>query len=127
MNPNLASLEVKLSHFDTHIDGIWGGTLYTTPSHTIEKDNKKILLYKAAGLSEASTTVEEEFINKTRDFYININGKYENDYLNWHNNVSIQIKVDTSIYSSYSVYFVDGLIIIELIEIQNEKPDIKRV
>jgi len=105
----------------------FSGWSCNTPIHTIEKENTKTMLYQAIGLNPGNTRIEEEFVNKTKDFYINIKGKYEDEFSGYSNELDMRVYIDAEIYDHYSVAFFDGIMVVKLFEIKNEKPNINRI
>ena len=110
--------------FKQEYDSIWYGSnnRYDTPIYTIEKDCTKIMLYELIGLSEEMLKIETEFINKTKETYININGEFEDKLTGWKNNINIHQRIDTEVYSYYDCNIKDGILTIILHEIINERP-----
>ena len=96
-----------------------------SPFKTIEKDNKKIILYKALGFNESNIDVEKEFINKTKEVYVTVKGKFENDLIGWKDELSIKFSVDYNIYNNVKWNIEDGILRIILEEIENEEPKVK--
>ena len=95
-------------------------TQYSLPIKEFDKDNKHILLYGAAGID--TFEYHADFVNKTKETFLVIKGEcdwYEGEY---ENEVNIRLKIDTNIYDGYSVAWNDGILVVELKEIINEKP-----
>ena len=106
-------------------DGISDG--HDQPIRTEEKEEMKILLYSAPGFSPNNTTVEEEFVNRTKEFFVNIIGEMRSGCIEYSKKLNIHLKVDSCIYNKYRVRFDNGLIYIYLYEILQERPDITRL
>lgn len=87
-----------------------------------EINNSKILFYKAYGIPKAFINYETEFINKTKETYLNVKGAYEDGSIDFKNEVNIRLLIDTDVYSGYEVDVADGIIKITLREIENEAP-----
>lgn len=87
-----------------------------------ELNGTKILLYEAWGIPKNMITYSTEFINKTKEVYLNISGKYEKQEIGFENDINVHLKIDTRIYDGYEVDIRDGLITVTLHEIENEEP-----
>lgn len=87
-----------------------------------EIDNSKVLVYLAVGIPKQNISYETEFINRTKETYLNIKGSVESTSLNFSNEINIHLKIDTEIYYGYSIIIENGLIIVSLYEIENEAP-----
>lgn len=98
---------------------------YDTPVTEKELNGNKVLLYEAWGIPKNMVTYETEFINKTKETYLNIKGKHENESIGFENDINVHLKVDTDIYDGYEVYIEDGLVTVVLHEIKNEAPVFK--
>lgn len=98
---------------------------YDTPVTEKELNGNKVLLYEAWGIPKDMITYETEFVNKTKETYLNIKGKHENESIGFENDINVHLKVDTDIYDGYEVYIEDGLITVVLHEIKNEAPVFK--
>jgi hypothetical protein len=99
----------------------------TLPIKEKDLDNTHILLYNAIGLSKDSITCETEFVNKTKQMYLVIKGKYEDKELKYENTLNTRILVNTEVYDSYDFSIVNGILKVTLYEIKNEVPVFKRV
>jgi hypothetical protein len=125
--------ESVLSPFDTYslttnlYDTYNGINKYTKPIKTIEKNNSKILQYNICGMSDEDINVEKEFINKTKELFLNVTGEYEDEESEFKTSVNIHLPIDTKIYELYDFYVLDGLLTITLFEIENEEPEFKCV
>ena len=98
---------------------------YDRPIIDKEVDGKRYLLYEAWGIPKSAITHETEFINKTKDMYLNVNGKAEDEYLDFENDINIHLPINTDVYGSFEVSVDDGMVRIVLHEIKNEKPVLK--
>lgn len=98
---------------------------YDKPIIDKEVDGKRYLLYEAWGIPETAITHETEFVNKAKDMYLNVNGKAEDEYLGFENDINIHLRIDTDIYDSFEVSVNDGMVRIILHEIANEEPVLK--
>ena len=61
-----------------------------------------------------------EFINRTKQTYLNIKGEYKD--IGFENKINVHLFINTDIYNKYEVQFQDGLIFVVLHEIINKKP-----
>ena len=98
---------------------------YDKPIVDKEIDGKRYLLYEAWGIPASEITYEKEFINKTKDMYLNVQGKAEDINLGFENNINVRLHVDTNIYDGFEVSIDDGMVKIILYEIKNEEPVFK--
>lgn len=95
---------------------------YDMPFKTREINNSKILFYKAYGIPKAFISHETEFVNKSKQTYLNVKGSYENGDIDFKNDINIHLLIDTDVYSGYEVDVADGIVKITLREIENEVP-----
>lgn len=95
---------------------------YTMPFKEREINNSKILFYRACGIPKSFIAYETEFVNKSKQTYLNVKGEYENGVDDFKNNINIHLLIDTDIYSGYEVDIADGIVKITLHEIENEIP-----
>lgn len=86
----------------------------------------KIYIYNALGIPKESIKYETEFINRTKETYLNIKGEYKTD-IGFENKINVHLFIDTDIYDKYEVDFHDGLVFVFLHEIINEKPVLEDV
>lgn len=98
---------------------------YDRPVVTKELNDDKVMLYEAWGIPKENITYETEFINKTKQTYLNVVGKNEMSELGFENDINIHLLVDTDIYDGYEVNIADGMVMIILHEIPNEQPMLK--
>lgn len=98
---------------------------YDRPVVEKEVNNNKVLLYKAWGIPKNMITYETEFVNKTKQTYLNIKGEFKKEIISFENNINIHLRIDTDIYDGYEVDIKDGLITVILHEIENEAPILK--
>lgn len=108
------------SKFKMEYDSLWA--TYDNPIHTVEKDNKKIMLYELIGLNKEHIKVETEFINKTKTTYLNITGEFVDELTGWKNEINIHERIDTDIYCGYETNIKDGILTVVLYETINHKP-----
>ena len=98
---------------------------YDRPIIDKEVDGKRYLLYEAWGIPKSAITHKTEFVNKTKDMYLNVNGKAEDEYLDFENDIKIHLPINTDIYDSFEVSVNDGMVRIVLHEIKNDEPELK--
>ena len=109
--------------FEKEYEGMWND--YDTPVVTKEVNNDKVNLYEAWGIPKDMITYETEFVNKTKQTYLNIKGEFKNEMIGFENDINVHLRVDTDVYDGYEVYIEDGLITVVLHEIKNEAPVVK--
>ena len=87
----------------------------------------KIYIYNAIGIPKENIKYETEFVNRTKETYLNIKGEYKVEDIGFENEIDVHLLIDTNIYDKYEVEFHDGLVIVVLHEIINEKPVLEDV
>lgn len=87
-----------------------------------ELNGNKFLLYEAWGIPKEVIRYDTDFINKTKQTYLNIVGKFENQSIGFENDINVHLLIDTEIYDGYEVQIKDGMIIVVLHEIKNVAP-----
>lgn len=98
---------------------------YDRPVVEKEVNNDKVLIYEAWGIPKDMITYETEFINKTKQTYLNIKGEFKNEIIGFENDINVHLRIDTDIYDGYEVHVEDGLVTVVLHEIKNEAPVLK--
>ena len=111
--------------FEKEYECMWISNEYNTPIRTIEKDNNKILVFNALGIPRENIEYKTEFVNKSKESYLVVQGSVELKDLNYENGINIRMKIDTDIYDGYDVYIENGLVFVRLHEIVNEAPVLK--
>lgn len=106
--------------------------MYMFDNHTVayrvaQIGTDKIYVYNATGIPKENIKYETEFVNRNKETYLNINGEYKNEDIGFDNEINVHLLIDTDIYDKYEVEFHDGLVIVVLHEIINEKPVLKDV
>lgn len=122
------SIQVKNGNyikFEKEYKGMWIGNYYDTPVVEKEVNNDKVMLYEAWGIPKDMVTYETEFINKTKETYLNIKGEFKNEVIGFENDINVHLRIDTDIYDGYEVHVEDGLVTVVLHEIKNEAPVLK--
>ncbi len=87
----------------------------------------KIYIYNAIGIPRENIKYETEFVNRTKETYLNIKGEYKVEGIGFENEIDVHLLIDTNVYDKYEVDFHDGLIFVFLHEIINEKPVLEDV
>ena len=98
---------------------------YDRPVVEKELNGNKVMLYEAWGVPKSMITYSTEFVNRTKQTYLNVTGKYEMPDLGFENDINIHLLIDTNIYDGYEVHIEDGLVTVVLHEIKNEAPVLK--
>lgn len=98
---------------------------YDRPVVEKELNDDKVMLYEAWGIPKNLITYSTEFVNRTKQTYLNVTGKYEMPDLGFENDINIHLLIDTNIYDGYEVHIEDGLVMVVLHEIKNEAPILK--
>lgn len=111
--------------FEKEYECMWIGNEYNTAIRTIEKDNNKIFIFNALGIPKENIEYKTEFVNKSKESYLVIQGSVELTDLNYENGINVRMKIDTDIYDGYDVCIENGLIFVKLHEIINEAPVLK--
>jgi len=124
-----------MNNMNNMVDKIFGGVIvgesilsnneYDNPINTIEKDNKKYLQYELIGLNSKHIKVEKNFINKTRELFVIVTGKFKDEVTEWENNININLRIDYRIYDKITYNIQDGILTIILHEIINEEPEVE--
>ena len=92
---------------------------------TKELNNDKVMVYLATGIPSENITYETEFVNKTKQTYLNINGEVDMGELGFKNEIHVHLLIDTNIYEGYEVIIKDGTVMVVLHEILNTAPILK--
>lgn len=87
----------------------------------------KIYIYNAIGIPKENIKYETEFVNRTKETYLNINGNYKNEAIGFENEIDVHLLIDTDVYDKYEVECHYGLVFVVLHEIINEKPVLEDV
>ena len=100
---------------------------YTAAYRVTQVGTDKIFVYNATGIPKENIKYETEFVNRTKETYLNINGNYKNEAIGFENEINVHLLIDTDVYDKYEVEFHDGLVIVVLHEIINKKPVLEDV
>lgn len=87
----------------------------------------KIYIYNAIGIPKENIKYETEFVNRTKETYLNIKGEHRVEGIGFENEIDVHLLIDTDVYDKYEVDFHDGLVFVFLHEIINEKPVLEDV
>lgn len=87
----------------------------------------KIYIYNAIGIPKENIKYETEFVNRTKETYLNIKGEHKVEGIGFENEIDVHLLIDTDVYDKYEVDFHDGLVFVFLHEIINEKPVLEDV
>lgn len=101
------------------------GNEYTTPYLKKQNGTDKIYIYKAEGIPRENIKYETEFVNRTKETYLNITGEETIEVLDFHNKINVHLFIDTDVYDGYEVHIMNGLVHVILHEIINEQPVLK--
>lgn len=100
---------------------------YTAAFRVAQVGTDKIYIYNAIGIPKENIKYETEFINRTKETYLNINGDYKNEAIGFENEINVHLFIDTDVYDKYEVECHYGLVFVVLHEIINEKPVLEDV
>lgn len=100
---------------------------HTAAYRVAQVRTNKIYVYNATGIPRENIKYETEFVNRNKETYLNINGEYKNEDIGFENEINVHLLIDTGIYDKYEVEFHDGLVLVVLHEIINEKPVLEDV
>lgn len=87
----------------------------------------KIYIYNAIGIPKENIKYETEFVNRTKETYLNIKGEHKVEGIGFENEIDVHLLIDTNVYDKYEVDFHDGLVFVFLHEIINKKPILEDV
>ena len=100
---------------------------HTAAFRVAQVGTDKIYIYNAIGIPKENIKYETEFVNRTKETYLNIKGEHKVEDIGFENEIDVHLLIDTNIYDKYEVEFHDGLVIVVLHEIINEKPVLEDV
>lgn len=121
----LKQMKMELDELEKEYKCMFYENDYDRPVVEKELNGDKVLLYEAWGIPRDLVTYDTEFINKTKQTYLNIVGKFENKLIGFENDINVHLRIDTDIYDGYEVHVEDGLVTVVLHEILNEAPVLK--
>ena len=90
------------------------------PFASKDENGTRILLYNIAGIG--SVEYSEEFVNRTKETFLNIKGECNLHDELYKNSVNIHLKIDTDVYDGYAINWADGILTVTLHEIVNKRP-----
>lgn len=100
---------------------------HTAAFRVAQVGTDKIYIYNAIGIPKENIKYETEFVNRTKETYLNIKGAHKVEGIGFENEIDVHLLIDTNVYDKYEVDFHDGLIFVFLHEIINEKPVLEDV
>ena len=95
---------------------------HTAAFRVAQVGTDKIYIYNAIGIPKENIKYETEFVNRTKETYLNIKGEHKVEAIGFENEIDVHLLIDTDVYDKYEVDFHDGLVFVFLHEIINEKP-----
>lgn len=100
---------------------------HTAAFRVAQVGTDKIYIYNAIGIPKENIKYETEFVNRTKETYLNIKGEYKVEGIGFENEIDVHLLIDTNVYDKYEVDFHDGLVFVFLHEIINKKPVLEDV
>lgn len=100
---------------------------HTAAFRVAQVGTDKIYIYNAIGIPKENIKYETEFVNRTKETYLNIKGEHKVEGIGFENEINVHLLIDTDVYDKYEVDFHDGLVFVFLHEIINEKPVLEDV
>ena len=100
---------------------------HTAAFRVAQVGTDKIYIYNAIGIPKENIKYETEFVNRTKETYLNIKGEHKVESIGFENEIDVHLLIDTDVYDKYEVDFHDGLVFVFLHEIINEKPVLEDV
>lgn len=100
---------------------------HTAAFRVAQVGTDKIYIYNAIGIPNENIKYETEFVNRTKETYLNIKGEHKVEGIGFENEIDVHLLIDTNVYDKYEVDFHDGLVFVFLHEIINKKPVLEDV
>ena len=100
---------------------------HTAAFRVAQAGTDKIYIYNAIGIPKENIKYETEFVNRTKETYLNIKGEHKVEGIGFENEIDVHLLIDTNVYDKYEVDFHDGLVFVFLHEIINKKPILEDV
>lgn len=100
---------------------------HTAAFRVAQVGTDKIYIYNAIGIPKENIKYETEFVNRTKETYLNIKGEHKAEDIGFESEIDVHLLIDTDVYDKYEVDFHDGLVFVFLHEIINEKPVLEDV
>lgn len=100
---------------------------HTAAFRVAQVGTDKIYIYNAVGIPKENIKYETEFVNRTKETYLNIKGEHKVEGIGFENEIDVHLLIDTNVYDKYEVDFHDGLVLVFLHEIINKKPVLEDV
>lgn len=95
---------------------------HTAAFRVAQVGTDEIYIYNAIGIPKENIKYKTEFVNRTKETYLNIKGEHKVEGIGFENEIDVHLLIDTDVYDKYEVDFHDGLVFVFLHEIINEKP-----
>ena len=119
VNSSINEVIAKKEYVNVNMDMIDTDN-HTAVFRTAQAGTYKIYIYNALGIPKKNINYKTEFINRTKQTYLNIKGEYKD--IGFENKINVHLFINTDIYNKYEVRFQDGLVFVVLHEIINKKP-----
>ena len=119
VNSSINEVIAKKEYVNVNVDMIDTDN-HTAAFRTAQAGTYKIYIYNALGIPKKNISYKTEFINRTKQTYLNIKGEYKD--IGFENKINVHLFINTDIYNKYEVRFQDGLVFVVLHEIINKKP-----
>lgn len=100
---------------------------HTAAFRVAQVGTDKIYIYNAIGIPKENIKYETEFVNRTKETYLNIKGEHKVEGIGFENEIDVHLLIDTNVYDKYEVDLHDGLVFVFLHEIINKKPILEDV
>ena len=120
-NSSINEVIAKKEYVNVNVD-IIDTDNYTAAFRTAQAGTYKIYIYNALGIPKKNINYKTEFINRTKQTYLNIKGEYKAEDIGFENKINVHLFINTDVYDKYEVRFHDGLVFVVLHEIINKKP-----
>lgn len=121
VNSSINEVIAKKEYVNVNVD-IIDTDNYTAAFRTAQVGTYKIYIYNALGIPKKNIKYKTEFINRTKQTYLNIKGEYKAEDIGFENKINVHLFINTDVYDKYEVQFHDGLVFVVLHEIINKKP-----
>ena len=119
VNSSINEVIAKKEYVNVNV-GIIDTDNHTAAFRNVQAGTYKIYIYNALGIPKKNINYKTEFINRTKQTYLNIKGEYKD--IGFENKINVHLFINTDIYNKYEIRFQDGLIFVVLHEIINKKP-----
>lgn len=121
---NKNMMEIESCTWPSFTINLVGGTsIYDRPVDKKEEGNRLYLRYNAIGIPADKLIVQEEFVNKTGEMFLDCTVEHHDKFWGSKQCVDIHYKVDTDVYESWDSFVENGYLVIVLNERKREQPD----